>query len=154
MNHTWRSGALDAGCVDEGGDHVVGFGGVDLDPPDPVGDQRPLDVRSRTQGRESGPVEDAVGLVVGGAVLALGGTVLAVEHHQHRGRLATDGDAQQGEEPELGGQVAGQVAGEDRGGETERRTPEQVVTVTRSRGTPAGITTPPLGMSSATVVGR
>ena len=104
----------------QGGDHVVGFGVVDLDPGDGEQVQARLDGGQGADRLQRLVVGGPVGLVAGIGLLALRGAVLAVEHDDDlgpAGQFLVDALAQQGEEHELGRQVAlvVRIAGPDLG---------------------------------------
>ena len=99
QNHYRPVGALASG---EGGDQVVGFLVVDFEPGDAVVIEATFGVGEVGQGFESGVVVSPSGLVVGEALFATVGAVLAVEDYHHLGemvlKLGLDSLAEQGEE--------------------------------------------------------
>jgi hypothetical protein len=131
---------------DKGGDDIICFGGVDLNPAQPVRGECFLDVGDGSDRLEGVVVEDLVGLVRGVGALARRRAVLAVEHDEHFGcgrDLLPDRDPEQGEESEQGSQVAGLAPEQIAAGKPNAARHSRLCPSTRSRGTPVCITAPP-----------
>ena len=122
--------------VDQGGDDVIGFSGIDFDPRDLMEVEALLDMWQGQDRFEGFVVRGPMGLVLGVVLFAVVGAVFSVEHHEHlrTGKFVANRHTQQGEETEDGGQVTGLATGTDFRGKTEGGAPQQVVAVDQEQG--------------------